>query len=91
VNDLVIQKKSFHFEDFKKKRLSTNLIVSNYHSENVYDFLDFLYSGMNMTLVVGIDFTASNKDPEDPSSLHFLNPPNLNLYQQSILSIGEIM
>lgn len=46
---------------------------------------------MNMTLVVGIDFTASNKDPEDPKSLHHLNPPNLNLYQQSILSIGEIL
>lgn len=33
-----------------------------------------------MTLVVGIDFTASNKDPEDPTSLHYMNVPQLNLY-----------
>lgn len=35
---------------------------------------------MNMTMVVGIDFTASNKNPGEPDSLHYLNPPNLNLY-----------
>ncbi len=33
-----------------------------------------------MTLIVGVDFTASNRDPEDTSSLHYMNPPALNLY-----------
>lgn len=71
--------------------MDTHLTVNHFRSEQIYDFLDFLYGGMNMTMVVGVDFTASNKDPEDPSSLHFINPSYMNLYQQSILSVGEVL
>lgn len=61
--------------------IETKLLVKEFKSEDFYDFVSFLRGGLNMTLIVGIDFTASNKDPEDPTSLHHMNPPSLNLYQ----------
>ena len=62
--------------------------------EVCYTMLDYLRGGMQMSLMVGIDFTASNGSPNNKSSLHYFDPNSkdtLNLYQQSILSIGEIL
>lgn len=47
-----------------------------------------------MSLTVGIDFTGSNGNPTDLSSLHFFNPriPDaINFYQKAILAIGQIV
>mmetsp|Transcript_27978 Transcript_27978/g.24664 ORF Transcript_27978/g.24664 Transcript_27978/m.24664 type:complete len:215 (-) Transcript_27978:348-992(-) len=42
--------------------------------------------------MVAIDFTQSNKEPEDPSSRHaFKQPPGLNDYQKAILSVCDIL
>ena len=90
IND-IIGRKIFTFKNRKKQDLSTKLIIKNHKVQDQHDFLDFLKGGLNINLSVGIDFTASNKDPEDPKSLHHMNPPNLNLYQQAILSVGEIL
>lgn len=62
-----------------------------FRSERVYDFVEFVHGGISMNFVVGIDFTLSNKEPHDPSSLHFFDGRNLNLYQKSILAVGEIL
>jgi hypothetical protein len=31
--------------------------------EKNYQFIDFIRGGINISLIVGIDFTSSNKDP----------------------------
>ena len=36
-------------------------------------FLNYILGGTDVSLIVGIDFSKSNKDPNDPSSLHYLN------------------
>jgi hypothetical protein len=41
---------------------------------NQYTMVDYLRSGWNLSLAIGIDFTGSNGDPQDPSSLHYLSP-----------------
>jgi len=40
---------------------------------------------------VGIDFTASNGDPHDHSSLHFMNPQQPNSYMRAIQSVGSVI
>lgn len=40
---------------------------------------------------VGIDYTASNKQPTDPSSLHFIDPEKPNEYMQAIRLVGDIL
>uniref|UniRef100_A0A8D3DDI8 Copine-2 n=1 Tax=Scophthalmus maximus TaxID=52904 RepID=A0A8D3DDI8_SCOMX len=40
---------------------------------------------------VGIDFTASNGNPREPSSLHYINPLGSNEYLAAILAVGQII
>ena len=59
-----------------------------------YMMIEYLRGGMQMALSVGIDFTASNMDPLNPSSLHYCNrgaQGYLNMYQQAILAVGKIL
>ena len=48
------------------------------------NFMQFLAGGCRMNVVIGIDFTASNKCPADPVSLHYMHPDStqLNHYEQ---------
>lgn len=36
-------------------------------------FLNYILGGTDVSLIVGIDFSKSNKDPYDPASLHYIN------------------
>lgn len=39
-------------------------------------FVDYLRSGWGISMLVAIDFTGSNGELTDPTSLHFLNAFN---------------
>ena len=56
-----------------------------------YKFLDYLRGGLQISLIIGIDFTQSNGDPLNVNSLHYIggNPPNS--YEKAIKSCGEIV
>lgn len=56
-----------------------------------YEFLDYIVGGCQISLVVAIDFTSSNLDPRNPSSLHYLNPRGFNDYQKALSSVGGIL
>lgn len=83
LNDLVARKFSHKF--WLKKKGEKNysgamLQIRGYRSEEYFDFTDFLRGGLNITNIVGVDFTGSNRDPEDPRSLHHIAPPKMNFY-----------
>lgn len=40
---------------------------------------------------VGIDFTASNGEPDKATSLHYINPYAPNEYMQALTAVGEII
>ncbi|CAO2610446.1 Cpne2 [Lemmus lemmus] len=46
---------------------------------------------MEKPIQVGIDFTASNGNPLDPSSLHYINPMGTNEYLSAIWAVGQII
>ncbi|XP_065287256.2 copine-8-like isoform X1 [Dermacentor albipictus] len=54
-------------------------------------FLDYIRGGMQMHFTVAVDFTASNGDPRDPTSLHFLDPVRPNAYAMAIRAVGEVI
>ncbi|KAL9649914.1 hypothetical protein ABK040_011387 [Willaertia magna] len=75
----------------KKYKNSGILSVDYVGVQKVNSFLDYVRGGYDISLVVAIDFTASNGDPTQPSSLHFRSQNQLNDYQKAILGVGEIL
>lgn len=54
----------------------------------------YIQSGLRINLNLAIDYTASNGEPSDPGSLHYINPysPNtLNSYEMAIFNVGTIL
>eukprot|EP01038_Epipyxis_sp_PR26KG_P011510 gene11510-15417_t len=80
---------------------SGTLTAVNAYIEPHPSFSDFIAGGCEISVMVAIDFTGSNGDPSDINSLHHINPistsvksglsSGLNEYQQSILSVGNVL
>lgn len=56
-----------------------------------YTFLDYIFGGCQLHFTVGIDFTASNGNPRDASSLHYISPTGMNDYLAAIWAVGQII
>ncbi|XP_062857934.1 copine-8 [Trichomycterus rosablanca] len=54
-------------------------------------FLDYIKGGTQINFTVAIDFTASNGNPSQPTSLHYINPYQLNAYAMALRAVGEII
>lgn len=50
------------------------LLVHQFLISRILFVLQFIAGGCEISLVVAIDFTASNGDPAMPNSLHYINP-----------------
>uniref|UniRef100_A0A8C7MGM9 Copine II n=1 Tax=Oncorhynchus kisutch TaxID=8019 RepID=A0A8C7MGM9_ONCKI len=78
----------------KKKKSYKNsgiIILKSCKVERDYTFLDYILGGCQIMFTVGIDFTASNGNPREPSSLHYINPLGSNEYLSAILAVGQII
>ncbi|KAJ5077291.1 copine [Anaeramoeba ignava] len=78
----------------KKKRSYKNsgtLSFLDYRVERITSFLDYLYGGCQISLVVAVDFTASNGNPVHTSSLHYHDAYTVNDYQKAISTCGTIL
>ncbi|XP_072357645.1 copine-6-like isoform X2 [Scyliorhinus torazame] len=58
--------------------------------EKVHSFLDYIMGGCQILFTVAIDFTASNGDPRNSQSLHFINHSQPNEYLKALTAVGEI-
>jgi len=75
-----------------KSYKNSGVFVSQYvEIKEEYSFLDYLAGKTNFNLTIAVDFTASNKDPNNPASLHYRNPNAYNEYQQAIYSVSRIL
>ncbi|KAM4614577.1 copine-7 [Discoglossus pictus] len=76
-----------------KKRNYKNsgvVILSDLKIHRVYSFLDYIMGGCQIHFTVAIDFTASNGDPRNSCSLHYINPYQPNEYLKALVAVGEI-
>ena len=55
-----------------------------------YSFLEYVMGGCQINFTVGIDFTASNGEPNQPDSLHYLDPHKPNQYTSALIAVGDI-
>lgn len=57
-----------------------------------HSFLDYIFSGFELSFLVAIDFTASNGSPHQRDSLHYIDTSGcLNAYQAAICAVGEVL
>ena len=54
-------------------------------------FMEYLAGGLEISLVVGIDMTASNGEPTDPRSLHYRGGAAPNAYQTALQAVGAVL
>uniref|UniRef100_A0A8U7MM32 Copine 7 n=1 Tax=Corvus moneduloides TaxID=1196302 RepID=A0A8U7MM32_CORMO len=76
-----------------KKRNYKNsgvVVLSLWKIHRVYSFLDYIMGGCQIHFTVAIDFTASNGDPRNSCSLHYINPYQPNEYLKALVAVGEI-
>uniref|UniRef100_A0A914UXR8 Copine-3 n=1 Tax=Plectus sambesii TaxID=2011161 RepID=A0A914UXR8_9BILA len=56
-----------------------------------HSFLDYVRGGTQIHFTVAVDFTASNGNPVDSRSLHYIHPHEPNQYMIALQSVGEII
>ena len=95
--DEILKEKNFSKEFINpKKRNKKNYKNSGWldlvkiHLKSEPSFLEFIFGGIELCFHVAIDFTASNGNPLQPSSLHFLAKDIPNQYVQALTAIGQI-
>ncbi len=55
--------------------------ITNFTQSVKYSFTDFLSAGMQMAMVICIDFTASNGTQSSPSSFHYITQNKKSQYE----------
>jgi len=92
-----VEKTEFKFINEKKKgksgyKHSGILVVKRCQIVIQPSFIDYIQGGTNMNFSIAVDFTASNGDPRDQRSLHYMNPQTMeNQYTTAIRSVGDIV
>ncbi|XP_061404332.1 copine-4-like isoform X1 [Lethenteron reissneri] len=76
----------------KKRRYKNSgvLILSHCKIIKIYSFLEYIMGGCQIQFTVAIDFTASNGDPQNSCSLHYIHPYQPNEYLKALVAVGEI-
>jgi len=74
-----------------KGKTRGQLIFSSWVIKEEYTFLDFVKGGIDFSMSVCVDFTGSNGDPRNATSLHYIHPGCRNQYIDTIRSIGTIL
>ncbi|KAB1283179.1 Copine-4, partial [Camelus dromedarius] len=70
--------------------LSLKQPLSLLQIHKMHSFLDYIMGGCQIQFTVAIDFTASNGDPRNSCSLHYIHPYQPNEYLKALVAVGEI-
>lgn len=73
------------------KKSNGRVIVKHHKKERQYEFSEFFDSGMQLALVVGIDFTHSNLPFHDKDSLHYFKGTSKSYYEIALQEVGGIL
>ncbi|XP_016893394.1 copine-4-like [Cynoglossus semilaevis] len=75
----------------KKNYKNSGIVILNQCKViKMHSFLDYIMGGCQIQFTVAIDFTASNGDPRNSCSLHYIHPFQPNEYLKALVAVGEI-
>lgn len=75
----------------KKYRNSGVIYIQDCKIDEKASFLEYISGGMELNFIVAIDFTASNGNPSESSSLHYSSPHMPSQYVQTLQAVGSIL
>jgi hypothetical protein len=94
----LINEKELQLDDYKERKTIIDPGKLVWESKlflekrvQVPSFMDYFRGGYEMKVSVAIDFTGSNGDPRQKSSLHYIQGSKPNGYQQALTSVLEIL
>ena len=71
---------------------SSLILVKDFYSRKSHNFVEYIAGGLEMQLMIAIDFTGSNGNPRHSNSLHYLDPNGLyNSYEKALHTVAEIL
>jgi hypothetical protein len=56
-----------------------------------HSFTDYIQAGLQLMLIIAIDFTASNQQQQVPSSLHYLTEHQKSTYETALEEVSRIL
>jgi hypothetical protein len=74
----------------KKGKKVGEVIVREVQIYKKPTFIDYLRSGLHINLITAVDFTGSNGNPSQPTSLHYLSS-QMNQYELCINAVGQVI
>uniref|UniRef100_A0A2K5EP50 Copine family member 9 n=1 Tax=Aotus nancymaae TaxID=37293 RepID=A0A2K5EP50_AOTNA len=76
----------------KKKYVNSGTVtLLSFSVDTEFTFVDYIKGGTQLNFTVAIDFTASNGNPLQPTSLHYMSPYQLSAYAMALKAVGEII
>uniref|UniRef100_F1L3T1 Copine-8 n=1 Tax=Ascaris suum TaxID=6253 RepID=F1L3T1_ASCSU len=75
----------------RRKKDHTSMELLNVIQIACNSFLDFIRSGTQIHFSVAVDFTASNGNPLNPDSLHYIHPHKFNPYMTALCSVSSVI
>lgn len=75
----------------KPKKNMGQVLVRKCEIEKRHTFMEYLAGGMDMQLLVAVDFTGSNGHPMDQGTLHYRGADGLSPYLRALYSVGNIL
>jgi len=92
IDELKNGKREFELRNPRKKKKTGTLKLVNFSLKPQYSFIDYVRGGQQLKVMLGVDFTGSNKEPSNPASLHAVNPQlGLNEYQKAMSAVCQIL
>uniref|UniRef100_A0A7N6BBR5 C2 domain-containing protein n=1 Tax=Anabas testudineus TaxID=64144 RepID=A0A7N6BBR5_ANATE len=74
----------------KKNYKNSGIVILNQCKIiKMHSFLDYIMGGCQIQFTVAIDFTASNGDPRNSCSLHYIHPYQPNEYLKALVAIKQ--
>lgn len=86
---LIIEKAELAFPEGSE--LATENIRSTLMEKEKPTFVEYVSRGCGISVIVGIDYTASNGSPHDPETLHAFHENRCNDYEKAIKAIVGIL
>lgn len=75
----------------RKKQKGDAIVLTACKVLVAHSFLDYVLSGTQINFTVAVDFTASNGDPRQPNSLHYIHPHQPNEYTKAMWAVGQVV